>query len=203
MPLPESIPVKYTEEEAGSISMRPMVRQTFRAPELVDMIVSVAGKDPARVQQILRSGTVVFHAYRYWWQGLDAEPEKLAQLLAGFPDADPSRPFRPENCTEAVFESGGTPPRHSLRLRREEVHRGGWFRSHTLWDALMDITRAHAPHYHEYSYALRGDIYALQLDATSLAQFARDAQKLAPRTLRQQLAQLSGATQVLLLCPRK
>lgn len=203
MPLPESIPVKYTEEEAGSISMRPMVRQTFRAAELVDMIVSVAGKDPARVRQILRSGTIVFHSYRYWWQGLDAEPEKLAALLAVYPDADPSRPFRAENCTEALFESGGTPPRHSLRLRRDEVHRRGWFRSRTLWDALMDMARVHAPPYREYSYALRGDIYTLQPDAASLAHFTRDAQKLAPRPLRPQLAQLTGVTQILLLCPRK
>ena len=203
MPLPESIPVKYTEEEAGSISMRPMVRQTFRAAELVDMIVSVAGKDPARVNRILHAGTVVFHSYRYWWQGLEAEPEKLAALLAGYPDAEPSRPFRAENCTEALFESGGSPPRHSLRLRFEEVHRRGWFRSRTLWDALMDMAHEHTPAYHEYSYSLRGDIYTLQPDAAALAQFARDAQKLAPRPLRPQLAQLTGVTQILLLCPRK
>ncbi len=202
MPLPESIPVKYTEEEAGSISMRPMVRQTFRATELVDMIVSVAGKDPARVQQILRSGTIVFHSYRYWWQGLDAQPEKLADLLAHYPDADPSRPFRAEDCTEAVFESGGIPPRHSLRLRREEIHRRGWFRSRTLWDALLDIARANAPRYREYSYALRGDIYALQPDAPALARFAQDAAKLAPRSLRPQLAQLAATTQIVFLCPR-
>jgi len=203
MPLPENIPVKYTEEEAGSISMRPMVRQTFRAAELVDMIVSVAGKDSARVQQILRSGTVVFHSYRYWWQGLDAEPEKLAAFLVGYPDADPSRPFRAENCTEALFESGGTPPRHSLRLRREELHRRGWFRSRTLWDALMGLSRENAPRYREYSYALRGDIYTLQPDAAALAQFTQDAVKLAPRPLRPQLAQLSGVTQILFLCHRK
>ena len=203
MPLPENIPVKYTEEEAGSISMRPMVRQTFRASELVDMIISVAGKDPARVQQILRSGTVVFHSYRYWWQGLDAEPEKLAALLAGFPDADPSRPFRAENCTEVVFESGGTPPRHSLRLHREGAHRRRWFRSRTLWDALMDVAREHPPAYREYSYALRGDIYTLQPEAAALARLTKQAAKLAPRSVRPQLTQFSGVTQLLFLCPRK
>jgi hypothetical protein len=203
VPLPESIPVKYTEEEAGSISMRPMVRQTFRAAELVDMVVSVAGKDPARVNRILHAGTVVFHSYRYWWQGLDAEPEKLEALLAVYPDAEPSRLFRAENCTEALFESGGTPPRHSLRLRREEVHRRGWFRSRTLWDALMDITRVRTPTYREYSYSLRGDIYTLQPDPAALAGFTQQAAKLAARSLRPQLAQLSGVTQFLFLCPRK
>jgi hypothetical protein len=61
VPLPETIPVKYTEEEAEYLSMRPLVRQTFRLAELVDMVVSVTGKDPGRIQQILRSGTVVYH----------------------------------------------------------------------------------------------------------------------------------------------
>ena len=31
VPLPETIAVKYTEEEAEYLSMRPLVRQTFRA----------------------------------------------------------------------------------------------------------------------------------------------------------------------------
>ena len=93
MPLPETIPVKYTEEEAGAISMRPVVRQTFRAPELVDMIVGVTGKNQHRVRQILRAGTVVFHSYRYWWQGFEADDTALGEILARYPDADPSLPF--------------------------------------------------------------------------------------------------------------
>src|ERR1700693_5962326 len=106
MPFPETIPVKYSEEEAEFISMRPLGRQTFRPAELVDMIVAVTGKDPQRIQQILRSGTVVFHSYRYWWQGFDAEPVKLAEILEKYPDANPSRPFRAEDCTEVILESG-------------------------------------------------------------------------------------------------
>ena len=61
MPLPETIPVRYTEEEAGYVTVRPLVRQTFRLDELLDMILSVAGKDVARVRQLLHSGTVVYH----------------------------------------------------------------------------------------------------------------------------------------------
>ena len=64
MPLPETIPVRYTEEEAGYVTVRPIVRQTFRLDELLDMILSVAGKDAARVRQLLHSGTVVYHFYR-------------------------------------------------------------------------------------------------------------------------------------------
>jgi hypothetical protein len=49
MPLPDQIPLRYTEEDAGFVSVRPVIRQIFQLHELVDMVVSVAGKDPARV----------------------------------------------------------------------------------------------------------------------------------------------------------
>ena len=67
MPLPSQIPVRYTEEDAGYVSVRPVVKQVFRLQELADLVVSIAGKDIARVQQIFRSGTAVYHGYRYWW----------------------------------------------------------------------------------------------------------------------------------------
>src|ERR1700687_872718 len=114
MPLPESILVRYTEEEAGYVTVRPLVRQTFRLDELLDMILSVAGKDAVRVRQLLHSGTVVYHFYRYSWAGFDADEAELAAALAQFPDADPSRPFDRDRCTVAIFESGGVKPRHLM-----------------------------------------------------------------------------------------
>jgi hypothetical protein len=212
VPFPETIPVKYSEEEAEFISMRPLVRQTFRPAELVDMIVAVTGKDPQRVQRILRSGTVVFHSYRYWWQGFDAEPDKLAEILARYPDANPARPFRPEDCTEAIFESRATSapdpllqtsaPRHSLRLRREDASRKRLFRSRSPWDALMDLARLTPPVYREYSYALRADIYILQPTAAQLTRLARDAAQFSPRALRRHHAILPSVSQVVFVCPR-
>ena len=62
--------------------MRPLVRQTFRLNELLDMILSVAGKDVARVRQLLHSGTVVYHFYRYSWAGFDASEAELRAALA-------------------------------------------------------------------------------------------------------------------------
>ena len=41
------------------MSVRPVVRQTFRQDELLDMILRVTGKDVARVRQILRAGSIV------------------------------------------------------------------------------------------------------------------------------------------------
>jgi hypothetical protein len=106
--LPEIIPVKYTEEEAEYLSMRPLVRQEFRSAELVDMIVQVAGKDPRRVQKILSAGTIVFHSFRYWWTGFEADAAALSEILTKYPDADPQRIFRAEDCSEVILESRAT-----------------------------------------------------------------------------------------------
>jgi len=212
VPFPETIPVKYSEEEAEFISIRPLVRQTFRAAELVDMIVAITGKDAQRVQQILRSGTVVFHSYRYWWQGFDAESDKLAEFLDRYPDANPARPFRLEDCTEAILQSGApvapdllletSAPRHTLRLRREDASRKRLFRTRSLWDALMDLARPGPPVYREYSYALRADIYISQPNTAQLARLVREAAQYSPRALRLHLPILSSISQVAFVCPR-
>jgi hypothetical protein len=212
MPFPETIPVKYSEEEAEFISMRPLVRQSFRPAELVDMIVAVTGKDAQRIQQILRSGTIVFHSYRYWWQGFDAEPEKLDEILGRYPDANPSRPFCPEDCIEAILESGAASapdpmlqsaaPRHSLRLRRDDASRKLLLRTRSLWDALMDLTRPTPPTYREYSYALRADIYVSHPDAAQLARFAQEAARYSTRSLRPHLPILLSIYQIVFVCPR-
>jgi hypothetical protein len=206
VPLPETIPVKYTEEEAEYVSIRPVVRQSFRAAELVDMVLAVTGKDLPRIQQILRSGTVVFHSYRYWWEGFEADATALNEILArypdSFPESDPSRPFRADRCTEAILESSGSPARHSLRLRRDAAAKRKLLRARSFWDCLMSLARDAAPEYREYSYALRGDLYSMALAPPQVAELARDAAQYAPRTLRAELANLSAMAQVTFLCPR-
>jgi len=203
MPLPAQIPVKYSEDGAQFISIRPLVRQTFRPAELIDMIVSVTGKDPHRVQQILRSGTIVFNSYRYWWDAIDSALPELAPLLSAYPDADPSRPFRQENCTEVILESAGTPPRHTLRLHRTNASRKRLFRTRSLWDVLLDLTRKQAPAYREYSYAHHADVYALPLTPAAITSLTQQAAQYAPRPLAAQLAILPQITHAKFLCPRQ
>ncbi|MGB0036662.1 MAG: hypothetical protein WBP79_14420 [Candidatus Acidiferrales bacterium] len=203
MPLPETIPVKYTEEEAEYVSIRPVVRQTFRGAELIDMVLGVTGKDLPRIQQILRSGTIVFHSYRYWWPGFEAGSVALAEVLAGYPDSDHSRPFRAEACTEVILESSGSPARHSLRLRRNEADKKRILRARSFWDCLMALARGKRPAYREYSYAFRGDIYFVPLSPENIAHLASDAARFAPRSLRAQLATLASASQLVLVCPRR
>jgi hypothetical protein len=203
MPLPAQIPVKYSEDDAQFISIRPLVRQTFRPAELIDMIVSVTGKDPHRVQQILRSGTIVFNSYRYWWDAIDSASADLAPLLSTYPDADPSCPFTRENCTEVILESAGTPPRHSLHLRRTDASRKRLFRTRSLWDALLDLTREQAPAYREYSYAHHADVYALPLDPAVIASLTQQAAHYAARALTAQLTILPQISLAKFLCPRR
>jgi len=204
VPLPETILVKYTEEEAEYISMRPLVRQTFRAAELVDMIVRVSGKDAGRVQKILAGGTIVFHNFRYWWQGFEADPVALAEILKIYPDADPLRAFRAESCTEVILESSGSPARYSLRIARNAASKRRLLRARPFWDILMKLARNAAPDYREYSYSVRGDIYALPLSADQLARLVREATRYASGSLRADFAALpSSISHIVFVCPRK
>jgi hypothetical protein len=202
VPLPESIPVQYAEEEAEFVSMRPVVRQTFRGTELVDRILAVTGKNLPRIQQVPRSGTVVFHSYRYCWQGFEAASEDLEETLVHYPDSDPSRPFHPNDCVEVILESRGSSARHLLRLRREEARKKRILRSRSFWDCLMETAGGRAPSYREYSYAFRSDVYLLPLDAEQTVRLAQGASEYAPRVLRAQLGILTTISQVVFVCPR-
>jgi hypothetical protein len=202
VPLPKTIPVKYTEEEAEYISMRPLVRQEFSSAELVDMVVQIAGKDADRVQKILSAGTIVFHSFRYWWTGFDAGTAALNEILRKYPEADPQRIFHAEDCTEVIVESSGSPVRHSLRIRRDEANKRKLLRSSSVWDILMNRASESAPAYREYSYSLRGDVYALPLSPERAAILARDATQAAPRALRAELAALPKMSQIVFICPR-
>src|ERR1700735_1375723 len=135
MALPENVAVRYTEDEAEYLSLRPVVRQTFRIAELVDMIVSVTGLERERVAQILRSGAVVYHGYRYWWSGFEATADDLDVALAGYPVADGTRPFDPGACAAVIFESSGSPPRHSVEISRDTGGRR-LLRLRSFWDAV-------------------------------------------------------------------
>ena len=201
MPLPEAIPVRYTEEEAGYVSFRPVVRQSFRPDQLLDMVLSVTGKDVKRIRQIFRSGTVVFHFYRYWWTGFDIEEADLAGLLARFPDPDPSREFRGAECTVIAIESGETPPRPAIEVPREAVSRRGLFRRRTFWDALLAEVSSARTVYQGYSFAHHGDLYRLALAPESRARLAAAA-SIAPREIRKELQAVGHAARVVFVCPR-
>jgi hypothetical protein len=202
MPLPETISVRYTDEEAGYVTVRPIVRQAFRLDELLDMVLSVAGKDVTRVRQLLHSGTVVYHFYRYSWAGFDVDEAELAAALARFPDADPSRPFAPEQCTEAVFESGGVRPRHLMELPRAAGSKRRIFRGKSFWERLLEIAGNEKVSYHGYSYGRRADLYRLDLNDENVLQIAQAVKRLAPTGLQSVFRVLHESASILFVCPR-
>jgi hypothetical protein len=201
MALPESIPVRYTEEEAGYVSFRPLVRQKFLLSELLDMVLSVTGKEPQRIRQILRSGTVVFHFYRYWWEGFAVDEAELEALLARFPDPNPARPFRIEECALAVLEDRSSPPRFSVEIERAAAARTGLFRRRSFWDALHAAAASGPVAYHGYSYSRRADVYRLELGSEAQAALIAAAAR-TPRSLRRDLTAVEHASRILFVCPR-
>src|SRR5260370_32690844 len=121
MPLPETIAMRFTEDDAGYVTVRPVVKQTFRLPELADMVVSVRGKNVSRVQQIFRAGTLVYNGYRYWWDGFASTENEVLGLLTAFPDDDPSLHFAPAQVTAVSLEIGGGAQRSLVRITRREA----------------------------------------------------------------------------------
>lgn len=210
MALPAQIAVKYTEEEAAYLSIRPVVRQTFQLPELLDMILGVTGKDATRVQQILRTGTLVFNFYRYWWTGFDADAAELAAALAQFPDADPSRAFRAEECNAVLLAGKSwqpaaghiTLPANAFEMTRAEAARKRLFSGRSFWDALVDVTNDRSLAYLGYSYLRRADVFSAELAPEQAAALARAAVKLASRSVRAHLSHISAASRLFFLCPR-
>lgn len=201
MPLPETIPVKYSEEEAEYVSLRPLVRQTFRLRELVDMILAVTGKEGERVQQVLRSGTTVYHGYRYWWQGFEASGVELQALLAEFPDAQPQRPFRIAECTAVRVEAAAG--RTALRLEKEHAARRGFLRRRSLWDCLGALAQQSPPAYSHYSYEQRADCYVAAPAPADWPRTQSEWLQKAPRELRAAVASLPAVPRVLYFCPRR
>jgi hypothetical protein len=202
MPLPEIIPIRYTEEEAGYVSVRPVVHQTFRIRDLAGMVIRVTGKDPARVRQIFRAGAVVYNSYRYWWAGFEADDRQLAGLLATFPEDDPSRRFRVEECTAVFLETGGGAACRQLEITRVEAGRKPFWRRGSVWGILLPVENAPLA-YVGYSHAQGGDLYRRAPTREEATRLLQQLFALAPRALRARLMGLAPPSALLYLCPRQ
>lgn len=203
MALPEEITVRFTEEEAGYLSVRPVRRQPLALEDLIGLVLSVTGREPERVRRVLAGGSLVYHGYRYWWGSIIATPEEIEGVLSRFPAHDPTRAFRAGACVAVLFQTGGTPVRTVAELDREEGQRRKLFRGRSFWDALLEVAAAASPTYVEYSYDRRADIYAVMLDGERRARLVELAKSLAPRQFAGELHSLRFATRLLLLCPRR
>ena len=202
MPLPATIPVRYTDEDAGFVSIRPVMRMSLRPEQLLELILGVTGKHAERVEQILQSGSVAAGGFRYRWEAMDIGAGELAAQLAAFPDADPARPFDAGRCTMVVVE-GSTNAQALAEFAAGEASRRRAFRRRSFWDALLAAAAGEqAPIYRSYSYARRGDLYALELAEGRREMLAEEARQFGVGDVKTQAAALARAARLLYLCTR-
>ena len=202
MPLPENIALRFTEEDAGYVTVRPVVKQTFRLAELADMVVSVTGKNVARVQQILRAGTVVYNGYRYWWDGFVSNEIEVAELLARFPDDDPARPFNAAQATSVALEVGGGTQRSLVGLTRDEASAKKLFQKRSPWEILLTTAKDSTPRYEKYSHAERADVFRLHLPFEMAASLLKQMLDASRHALRKRLAATQPPAAILFFVPR-
>ena len=202
MTLPDQIAVRYTEEDAGFVSVRPVVKQNFRLHELADMVVSVAGKEPQRVQTIFQSGTVVYNGYRYWWDGISAELGQIETLLAPFPGNDPSRTFDPQSAVAALFEIGGGTQRVVVEIQRKEAQQKKLFGKLTPWAALLQTVSSLVPRYEKYSHQRKADLFRVAVPYDIAQNLVRTMKDCAPRGLRHRWSALRPPASIALISPR-
>ena len=170
MALPHTVRVKLSSEAAEAISLTPVVVQELAIRDLIEHMLGITGKDEPRIREILLRGTLVSGASRFRWTGWEAELEAIRELLATFPDPDPSLPFTCDRCLRAVLRGG----RHPIEISRDAGARKSLFQKETFWDKLMDVVRGAAPAYVGYSYKDRADRYTREL-ARAEAEAIRDA----------------------------
>lgn len=162
MPLPTTVEVKLSSEEAGAISITRVLTQQLSIGELFERIVSVTGKDLERIRRILRAGTLLQSATRFRWQAIESTADEIESWLARFPDPEPSLPFNSETCLEAILlDASG----RAVAISRDEGSRRNLFRRKSLWDYLMKVALEQTPRYVSYSYRDSADQYRLDLTA--------------------------------------
>ena len=159
MSLPSTIRVKLSSEAAEAISITRVVVQDLPVRELIEHMLGITGKDEGRIHDLLLRGTLVSGASRFRWTGWEADVFAIRNLLATFPDPEPTRPFSVERCVRAILRSD----RHSIDLARAAGERKPLLRRTSFWDVLMDMARSADPTYLHYSYKDRADCYRLDL----------------------------------------
>ena len=202
MALPAEIPVRYTEEDAGYVSVRPVVKQSFRLNELADMVVRVAGKDATRVQKIFQSGTVVYNGYRYWWEGIPAELAEIENLLLPFPEDEPTIPFEPAKATSVLFEIGGGTQRNIVEIQRTDASEKKLFGGTTPWQKILSVAGDMPARYEKYSHARKADLFRVPLPYEKAQELLRAMLQNAPRGLRNRWSTLRPPAVVTFVCPR-
>jgi len=169
--LPETVRVKLSSEDAGSVSISPVVLRDMPLRELVELMLDFCGKDVQRIGELLSRGALVSGATRYRWEGWEADPEGLEALLATFPDPDPRLPFAPERCEHVLLAGPGLRadvPRSALAKKRLLSRR-------SFWDVLVDVAGEAGLQYAGYCYREHADRFRLEISPAGLARLQDSA----------------------------
>jgi hypothetical protein len=180
--LPPEVRVKISSEAAGAIAMAEVAIRTLPIRDLVEQMLGAGGKDAARIEEILRRGSLVAGESRLRWEGFPADDVELGAILATFPDPDPARPFDSARCFHVQLLAG----REKLDIPRKIGAKRRLFRRRSFWDVLMDV--GCSAEYVEYSYKLRCDHYRLHLDLDRLGAIQEGAALLPYQKLRERVA---------------
>lgn len=174
MGLPGTVRVKLSSEEAGYVSITPVVVREMPLGELLEMVLAATGKDAARVAEVLGRGTLSRGASRLRWQGFPATAQDLSAALAAFPDPDPARRFQPEDCTGVVLRSDEGRFEISRRTAsaRRLLHR------RSFWDALLAVSARQPLRYLTYCYRQRADCYVADLTPPAALELQGQAEEL-------------------------
>jgi hypothetical protein len=197
MQLPETIRVKLSSEDAGAISITPVLVQELSMRELIEHLLGVAGKDEARIREILLRGTLVVGASRFRWQGWEPDLPGVRALLATFPDPDPSRPFAAEHCVRAILRGG----RQAVEIPRDAAGHKRLFQRDSFWDLVMEVAVAAELRYGGYSYRERADRYIRDFSAAEVERIRAGSSRVKYSTLRDQILR-AAFQQAELLVPR-
>lgn len=184
MPLPETIRVKLSSEDAGAITLTRVVVRDMPLRELMEYVLALAGKDVERIREILLRGTLVSGASRFRWQGWRCEADGLRELLAGFPDPDPTRAFECGRCVRAVLRGG----RGAIEVTREAgAGTRRFHRQASFWDVLMQVAEAAPPRYAGYSYGGRADRFEAPLSPAAAGRLREAAAAVVYSALRDRI----------------
>jgi hypothetical protein len=159
------------------------VVQEFAIRDLVENILAVTGKDEARVGDLLLRGSLVNGASRFRWQGWEADPKEVGELLASFPDPDPARPFAAARCVRAVLRGG----LRVIDLPREAAARKGLFQRVSFWETLMGVAAEGTACYSGYSYRERCDRYLRELTHGDVVRIRAAGESVSYSTVREQI----------------
>jgi hypothetical protein len=171
MALPERIRVKLSSEAGGAVVMTPVVSQELPTLEIIERMLWAFGKEPVRIQELLRRGSMVSGASRFRWEPFEAEIAEIEEWLRRFPNPEPWRDFEPEQCFKICLRD----QRSSIEITREAGSQKRLLKRHSFWSEMWKALPP--PRYHDYSYKERSDHFTAEIDAAA-ARALREAASL-------------------------